>query len=194
MNVGNDKRHSGTLEREDWNGRYAAQELIWSADANRFVVEEAAGLRPGTALDLAAGEGRNAIWFAEHGWLVRAVDFSSAAIEKGKRFATSRKVHGKVEFREADLRSYEPEAYCYDLVAMIYFQVPQATLVPILKRAAKAVAPGGTFLLVAHDSSNLEHGYGGPQNPQMLYTADEVVVALGGDLRIEKATRVERPV
>src|SRR5579859_4059878 len=136
MDSGNEKLVFGTLEREDWNRRYVAQELIWSANANRFLVEEVSNLRPGTALDLAAGEGRNAIWLAEHGWLVRAVDFSSADVEKGKRLAAARNVHGNVEFREADLRSYEPEAHCYDLVVVIYLQVPQATLVPILGRAA----------------------------------------------------------
>ena len=76
----------------------------------------------------------------------------------------------------------------------MYLQIPQAELAPILARAARAVAPGGTFLLVAHDSANLEHGHGGPQHPDVLYTAAQVVAALGGELEIEKASRVERPV
>ncbi len=65
---------------------------------------------------------------------------------------------------------------------------------PILQRAAKAVAPGGTLVVVAHDSANLEHGYGGPQRADVLYTAEQVVAALGGALEIEKAGPVERPV
>jgi SAM-dependent methyltransferase len=196
-----ERTHSGrvgtmrlTMEREDWNRRYAAQELIWTAEANRFVVEETASLPPGSALDLAAGEGRNAVWFAERGWTVRAVDFSDVAIEKAKRLAAARNVADKIDFQVADLRGYEPESLHYDLVALMYLQIPQVELVPILKRAARAVAPGGTFLLVAHDSANLEHGYGGPQHPDVLYTAEQVVAALNGELEIEKAGPVERPV
>ena len=70
------------MEREYWNRRYAAKEFIWTANANRFVAAEVANLLPGRALDLAAGEGRNAVWLAERGWSVRAVDFSDVAIER----------------------------------------------------------------------------------------------------------------
>lgn len=183
-----------TLEREDWNRRYAAEEFIWTVDANQFLVEELRSLAPGRALDLAAGEGRNAVWLAEQGWTVQAVDLSDVAVEKGKRLATARKVSDAIEFRQADLRNYEPEENRFDLVVLVYLQIPQLDLVPILKRAAKAVAPGGTFLLVAHDSTNLNHGYGGPQHPTLLYTAEQVVEAMGSELEIEKAGRVYRPI
>lgn len=183
-----------SMEREDWNQRYAAEGLIWTADANRCLKAEIANLPPGCALDLAAGEGRNAVWLAEQGWQVQVVDFSDVALEKGKRLAAARGVSDCIDFQEADLRNYEPEAQTFALVALIYLQVPQAELIPIITRAARAVAPGGTFLLVGHDSSNLEHGYGGPRNPAVLYTAEHVVAALAGELTIEKAERVERPI
>lgn len=182
------------MEREDWNSRYATQELIWTGKANRFLTAEAASLPHGRALDLAAGEGRNAVWLAEQGWTVRAVDFSDVAIEKGKQLAAARGVADKVDFQVADLRHFEPGVHAFDLVALIYLQIPQAELVPILVRAARAVAPGGTFLLVAHDSANRTHGYGGPQSPEVLYTAEQVVAALGHELVVEKAGTVERPV
>ncbi|WP_199534721.1 class I SAM-dependent methyltransferase [Rhodoferax lacus] len=185
---------SRTMEREDWNQRYAAEELIWTAKANRFLMEETADLAPGSALDMATGEGRNAVWLAEQGWLVRAVDFSDVALAKARRLALVRNVHEAIDFREADLRTYALEAHRFDLVALIYLQIPQVELLPILVRAARAVAPGGTFLLVGHDSDNLAHGYGGPQRAEMLYTAEQVVAALGDELVIEKASRVERPV
>ncbi|MEI6415690.1 MAG: class I SAM-dependent methyltransferase [Pseudomonadota bacterium] len=183
-----------TMDREDWNRRYAAEAFIWTVDANRFLVEEVRNLAPGRALDLAAGEGRNAVWLAEQGWTVQAVDLSDVAVEKGKRLAAARGVSDKIEFRQADLRTYEPEENRFDLVVLVYLQIPQADLVPILIRAAKAVAPGGTFLLVAHDSTNLKHGYGGPQHSALLYTAEQVVAALGNELEIEKAGCVDRPV
>lgn len=183
-----------SMEREDWNQRYAAEGLIWTADANRFLKTEIANVPPGCALDLAAGEGRNAVWLAEQGWQVQAVDFSDVALEKGRRLAVARGVSVHIDFQEADLRNYEPEAQRFALVALIYLQIPQTELIPIITRAARAVAPGGTFLLVAHDSANLEHGYGGPRNPAVLYTAEQVVAALAGELTIEKASRVERPI
>jgi SAM-dependent methyltransferase len=180
------------MEREDWNRRYAAKEFIWTVNANRFLVAEAANLLPGRALDLAAGEGRNAVWLAERGWAVRAIDFSDVAIEKGKRLAAARQVAAKIDFQIVDLRGYEPEVHHFDLVALMYLQIPRAEREPIFIQAARAVAPGGTFLLVAHDSANLLHGYGGPQQPDVLYTAEQVVNALGGELEIEKAAPVKR--
>ncbi|WP_373046955.1 SAM-dependent methyltransferase [Vulgatibacter sp.] len=182
------------MEREDWNQRYAAEGLIWTARANRFLVAETEGLSPGRALDLAAGEARNAVWLAERGWSVRAVDFSDVAITKARQLAARRNVADRVEFQIADLREYEPEVEAYDLVALVYLQIPWADLAPILVRAARAVAPGGTFLLVGHDSTNLAGGYGGPRSADVLYTAEQVVGALAGALAIVKAGTVERPV
>ncbi|TFW03191.1 class I SAM-dependent methyltransferase [Oxalobacteraceae bacterium OM1] len=182
------------MEREDWNQRYAAQEFVWTVDANRFLIAETENLAPGTALDLGTGEGRNAVWLAERGWTVHALDFSDVALDKGKRLAAARNVDGRVHFVEVDLRRYSHAGPRFDLVALIYLQMPQSELEPIIEQAAKAVAPGGTFLLVAHDSMNLAHGFGGPKNPAMLYTAEDVVAALGNELVIEKAGRVDRPV
>ena len=178
----------------DWDRRYATREFVWTVEPNRFLVAEAGGLPPGRGLDLAAGEGRNSIWLAERGWTMRAVDFSSVALEKGRQLATARHLADRVAFEVADLADYRPEPGAFDLVALFYLQIPQPELVPILARAARAVAPGGTFLLVAHDAANLAHGHGGPQDAAVLYTAEQVVGAIGGELEIEKACRVERPV
>jgi SAM-dependent methyltransferase len=180
------------MDREDWNRRYSQKELVWTAQANRFLVEEASGLPAGRALDLAAGEGRNAVWLAEHGWRALAVDFSDVALEKCKALAAQRKV--SVDVAVADVTSYEPEPRGFDLVIVFYLQLPFDELRPVLARAAAAVADGGTFLLVAHDSSNLEHGHGGPPDPRVLYTAGQVVAAIGPDWVVEKASTVERPV
>ena len=69
---------------EDWNRRYSGSELLWTAQPNRFLVAEATGLPPGRALDLACGEGRNAVWLAAQGWRVTGVDFSEMAISKAR--------------------------------------------------------------------------------------------------------------
>ena len=89
-----DDPHEGwlVLKREDWDARYAGSLLLWTAEPNRFLVAEADGLRPGRALDLASGEGRNAVWLAERGWRVTAVDFSPVALAKARALAARRGV------------------------------------------------------------------------------------------------------
>jgi len=179
------------VDRHDWDARYAATELVWSAAPNRFVEAETAALPPGRALDLAAGEGRNAIWLAEHGWTATAVDFSRVALEKASNLAAARGV--TIEVLEADVTTYVPEPGAFDLVVVAYLQTPAADRTAWLGYATAALAPGGTLLIVGHDRTNLEHGYGGPQDAAVLATPEELAVALDG-LHVEKAERVERTV
>ena len=77
------------MDRHDWDARYAGEQLVWSAEPNRFLVAEVDGLTPGRALDVACGEGRNAIWLAEQGWTVTGVDFSPVALDKARRTGRS---------------------------------------------------------------------------------------------------------
>ena len=179
------------MDRADWDARYAAADLVWSAEPNRFVEAEAATLAPGRALDLAAGEGRNAIWLAERGWSVTAVDFSPVAIEKAAKLAAARGV--AIDTVEADVTAYEAEPGRFDLVLVAYLQTPATDRAAWLGHAVDALGPGGTLVIVGHDRSNLERGYGGPQDAAVLTTPDELVTALAG-LHIEKAELVERVV
>jgi SAM-dependent methyltransferase len=181
------------VKSEDWDRRYAGSELLWTAQANRFLVSEAGDLPPGRALDLACGEGRNAVWLAERGWTVRGVDFSAVALAKAEKLAEARGV--EVAWVQADLLEYEPEPAAYDLVVVLYLQLPAAERRPIVRRAVAALARGGVFLAVAHDSSNLEHGWGGPQDPAVLYSAAEMRDDLAdAGVEIERAEVVERHV
>jgi SAM-dependent methyltransferase len=194
MKIKNDtsSQESAVMERNDWNQRYKGKGYIWTKKANVFLMDEAAKLPQGRALVLAAGEGRNAVWLAEQGWRVSAVDFSEVAIEKAKELAASREVIDKIDFYIADLHDYKPQERHFALVTLMYLQLPQDELAPIIAHAARAVAPGGNILIVGHDSENLKHGFGGPQNPDILYTSDQVVDALGNDIMIEKAGRFQR--
>ena len=181
------------MSSAEWNRRYAGSELVWTATPNRFLVAEAGELPPGRALDLACGEGRNAVWLAEQGWQATGVDFSDVALGKARRLAAGRGV--EVEWVHADLLEFGPPRRAFDLVVSLYLQVPQPERSAILARAADAVAPGGTLLVIAHDSSNLDGGHGGPRDPSVLYTADDVAadVAETG-LEVERAEVVRRPV
>lgn len=179
------------MDSSDWNERYAAVDLVWSAEPNVFLVRETAGLTPGRALDLAAGEGRNAIWLAKQGWRVTAVDFSAVALAKGTQLAARAGV--EVEWVEADLLAYEPEPAAFDLVAIFYLQLEGPERRRVLASARAALAPGGTLLIVGHDLDNLVRGHGGPQDPTRLWVAEEAVRELPG-LEIEQAGQVVRRV
>ena len=181
------------MDSASWDRRYAGSELVWTAEPNRFLVAETETLAPGRAIDLACGEGRNAVWLAEHGWQAVGVDFSEVGLQKARELATSRGVN--VEWVAANLLHYRPDPDAFDLVLVFYLQVPAADRRAILQAAVEAVALDGTLLVVAHDSSNLRDGHGGPQNPARLYTAEDVVTDIeGSGLLIERAERVERPV
>ena len=179
------------LAREDWNARYDSRELLWSPEPNRLFASEVEGLEPGRALDLACGEGRNAVWLAERGWRVTAVDFSDVALEKARRLAGSRGV--EVEWVLADVLDFAPERQAFDLVALLYLQLPHEELGRAVGAAVGAVAPGGTMLVLGHDTRNLSEGHGGPKDVSVLYTPENVVAWMD-DLVVERAETVRRSV
>lgn len=176
------------MDAKAWDERYAASELVWSVGPNQFVEAECADLPPGRALDLAAGEGRNAIWLARRGWEVTAADFSQVALDKGRTLA------GDVDVAWvcADATAWS-ETGAYDLVVIAYLQLPAAERREAVRRGFAALRPGGTFLLVGHDTSNLAEGTGGPQDPRVLMTAEDVLADLAGEeVEVVRAERVAR--
>jgi len=175
-----------------WDNRYAAApDLVWTAEPNRFVVAEAADLPPGRALDLAAGEGRNAVWLAGRGWQVTAVDFSAVAVGRGRELARQR--GAAVDWQVADVLDYVPPVGRFDLVLIVYLQLSAADFAAVLHRAQAALRPGGVLLVVGHDLANLTGGVGGPQDPAVLMTPETVVAGLPG-LRVRRAETARRPV
>ena len=179
------------MDQAAWDERYAGPELVWGAGPNRFVAGELAALPPGRALDLGSGEGRNAIWLAERGWRVTGVDWSAVGLARAAELARRRGV--SVQWVQADLLGYEPAAGRFDLVLIAYIQFPAEDLAHLLRAAAAAVAPGGTLLAVGHDADNIARGYGGPQDPDVLWTAGSVAAGLDG-LTVDRAGRAERHV
>lgn len=182
------------MDRRDWNDRYAAQELLWGAEPNRFVAEELRDVPPrGRALDLACGEGRNAIWLATLGWTVTAVDFSTVAIERARRLAAEQ--HVDVEWIEADVTRFVPPDGAFQLVIIAYLHVPETDRRTVLAHAASALGPGGVLFMIGHARLNLTRGVGGPQRSELLWEPSEIrdeVGALG--LTVERAEHVQRPV
>jgi SAM-dependent methyltransferase len=179
------------MDAEGWNERYRASELVWSAGPNQFVEAELSDLPPGRALDLAAGEGRNAIWLARRGWQVTAVDFAQAGLDKGRVLG----VGLDITWVCADATTWQrgPEEPPYDVALLAYLQVPAEHRRESVRAAFGCLRAGGTFLLVAHDSTNLTEGTGGPQDPSVLVTAEDVLADLGGEtFEVQRAGRVPR--
>lgn len=181
------------MDADAWDERYAASDFVWSLEPNRFVAEVVGPLPPGRAVDLACGEGRNALWLAQRGWSVTAVDFSAVALDKGRRRAAQADL--EIDWVVADVTTWTAPPDSVDLVVIAYLQVPTSPRRTVLGHAARLLAPGGTLLVVAHDTANLEHGTGGPQSADVLYTPTDVRGDLDGSgLVIERAETVERPV
>jgi len=162
------------MDASTWDERYAARELIWSAEPNVFVARECADLPPGRAVDLAAGEGRNAIWLARRGWDVTAVDWSGVGLDKGRQVAGDT----RLTWQQADATTWQADEPV-DLTVIAYLQLSEPSRTAAVRNGFDALAPGGTFLLVGHDSTNLTEGTGGPQDPSVLYTAEDVLADLG---------------
>jgi hypothetical protein len=179
----------------EWDERYRGSELVWSAEPNRWVAEIAGEWSPGKAIDLAAGEARNGLWLAGRDWSVTVVDFSQVGLEKGRRLAERFGVAERLTWECADLTSYVPESRAYDLVLLAYLHLDSVRRPAIVRRAADGVAPGGRLLIVGHDLANLTRGVGGPQDPDVLYTADDLRAEVAdAGLTVESAGERLRPV
>lgn len=177
--------------RQIWDERHAAREPIESHEPDPSLAAVAGGLASGRAIDLAAGDGRNAIWLAAHGWEVTAVDFSAVALDRAR--ASAERAGVAVGWVNADLLEWRPEPRSYDLVALMFLHLPEHERRAVYAGAAEAVAPGGRLLVVGHDLTNLTDGAGGPQDPGVLFTPNGIAAELDG-LVVERAEVVRRDV
>ncbi|MGH3635878.1 MAG: class I SAM-dependent methyltransferase [Mycobacterium sp.] len=178
--------------QEFWEQRYAGADRVWSGRVNARLAEVAAQLTPGRALDLGCGEGADAIWLAEHGWQVVAVDVAETALQRGAAEARARNVLDRISFQRYDLSESFPDEN-FDLVSAQYLHSPvRLERETVLRRASASVKPGGVLLIVDHGSAppwmSNDHHHDFP-------SADEVVASLQLDehrwrrVRMEKAER-----
>jgi 2-polyprenyl-3-methyl-5-hydroxy-6-metoxy-1,4-benzoquinol methylase len=179
------------MDAQAWNERYATAELVWSESPNVFVAEVTGALPPGRALDLACGEGRNAIWLARRGWTVTGVDFSDAAIAKARHLAEKAQV--SVDWMSENVIDWEPATRSFDLVVVCYLHLPHEAMSRVLGHARRALAESGSLFVVGHARANLADGIGGPQDPGVLYEPEDVTGWLG-DLEVVRAEHVNRVV
>ena len=163
-----------------WDDRYR-ERPIWSGAANQRLVEAAADLVPGRALDVGCGEGGDAIWLAGRGWQVTASDVSAVALERARQAAEAAGVAGALTFEQADGRSdWAPPAGAYDLVTASFLQFPRPELADFHRKLAAAVAVGGTLLITAHHADS-HAGDGTPFTADLFATAQEMADGLALD-------------
>ena len=170
-----------------WNARYGEKKRIWSGRPNPQLVTDAEGLAPGTALDVGCGEGADALWLAARGWEVTGVDISTVALaratEHEQELAAGKAPAGDgsvwpVHWEHHDLTHWEPPAESFDLVTAQYMHLPTAQRDPLFQALARAVAPGGTLLIVGHHPSDMQSEASRPDLPDLYFTAEDIVELL----------------
>jgi ubiquinone/menaquinone biosynthesis C-methylase UbiE len=157
------------VRADEWDQRYAERQQ-WSVEPNALVAELLDGLPPGNALDLAAGEGRHALWLAGRGWRVTAVDFSDVGLDRGRGQPGA----DRVTWVTADVLAWTAPDASLDLVLVAYLHLPESDLLGVLERAVGWLRPGGRLLVLGHDVENLERGVGGPQEPAILHSVERL--------------------
>ncbi|MHC6591959.1 class I SAM-dependent methyltransferase [Arthrobacter sp. C152] len=190
-----------------WDERYRSKPRLWSGKPNPQLVREAGGLRPGKALELGCGEGADAIWLAQQGWTVTAVDVSAVALERARSHelaelaresvqASEDNIGSRITWQQADLEQWHPEG-SYDLVTSQFLHSQELDWRIPLRTAAAAVKMGGTLLVVGHHPDRLPPWGGGHPHEGMFYTGDDLVreLELGGPgWQLEVLTTRERHV
>jgi SAM-dependent methyltransferase len=162
-----------------WDTRYGGSERIWSGQPNVRLVQQVNGLAPGDALDVGSGEGADAVWLAQQGWQVTALDVSPVALELTRSHADQSGVGAQVETRQHDLMNDGEVRGSYDLVSAQYWHPPLDRRVDFDTVIGAAVRSGGTLLVVGHHPDDVHagirdaHGHG-----ELLFTPHEIVACL----------------
>jgi 2-polyprenyl-3-methyl-5-hydroxy-6-metoxy-1,4-benzoquinol methylase len=188
-------------DRDFWEQRWAKALADRGDDIARmppspYLVAAADGLEPGRALDAGCGHGAETLWLAARGWRVTAVDFSAAALERGRASAEAAGTGPQIEWVEADLGRWAPEAGAYDLVVCLYVHVA-GSAEAMVGRLAAGVAPGGRLLMAGHQPTDPETGEPTAAAGQTQVAVADAVAALGNEewqlLTAEERRRSQGP-
>ncbi|MDQ6525683.1 methyltransferase domain-containing protein [Nocardioides sp. LHD-245] len=164
-----------------WDERYGGSDRVWSGRPNQRLVEQTADLTPGTALDVACGEGGDAVWLAKQGWQVTAVDVSQVALAKVAAHAEDEGVGDRIRigFYDALADPRPVGRRTFDLVTVSFLHVPQSDFAAIYRGIADAVAPGGRLLVTAHHPDDVATGARHDHGPGLMFEPDRVLETLG---------------
>ncbi len=175
-----------------WDARYQAEGFAYGSEPNDFLKSVRPKLAStGRALCLAEGEGRNAVYLAEQGFEVLAMDSSSVGLEKAQRLAGERGV--LLTTVTADLNDFVIEPAAFDVVALIWCHMPQPLRSKVHRASVNGLRPGGAFVLESYTPPQLALKTGGPPTVELLQRLDDLRSDLS-TLRLETAHEIERPV
>ena len=155
-----------------WNDVYGSDDYYYGTEPNDFLVEHVGKLN-GRILSLAEGEGRNAVFMAEKGLDVLAVDGSDVGLRKAQELAQSRNV--QIELLLTDLNDFTPPANSLDGVLSVFAHLPSAARRALHQRCEQALGSGGIFMLEGYSQAQLPRTTGGPKNPDMLFSLEELL-------------------
>jgi len=154
--------------KEMWNQRYAGDEYAYGTLPNLFFKEKLEGLHPGKLLLPAEGEGRNAVFAAQLGWRVTAVDFSEQAKVKALRLAKMNNVH--LDYNVGDITTMDFGEEVFDAAALVYAHLAPGLREMVHQRIVRSLKPGGFLILEAFNTRQIMNSSGGPKSAEMLYT------------------------
>ncbi|MEJ2361347.1 MAG: class I SAM-dependent methyltransferase [Gammaproteobacteria bacterium] len=181
-----------------WDERYSDDEYVYGTEPNSFLAsainripcDRKAG-QHGKVLSLAEGEGRNAVFLAEHGCTVTAVDASHVGLSKAEKLAASRGV--SINIIHSDLAHLNIEPNSWDAIVSIFCHVPSSLRAELHHRVVAGLRPGGILVLEAYTPSQLSLKTGGPQDVDMTMTLQQLQTELHG-LAFDHAEELEREV
>jgi SAM-dependent methyltransferase len=162
------------MDPTSWIKKYETDAYVYTKDVNQFVVELTADLVPGTAIDLAGGEGRNAVWLAEKGWQVENIDFAQNALDKCNLLAAERGVANLVTTTCASALEFGSQLAPVDLAVVAYLHIYSNQFAKAMHNAVNSLKPGGTLVGVWHALENIQHNSHGPQNPDTLPSVESL--------------------
>lgn len=162
-----------------WDARYSESTRVWSGNPNTRLVEYAADLPAGDALDVGAGEGADAVWLAKQGWNVTALDVSPVALGKVAAHADEAGVGDRVNTVQHDLLGEPAVPGTYDLVSAHFWHPPTGRFAETFQGMGAAVRAGGYLLIVGHHPGDVANGARDAHgHAELLFTPEQVVAVL----------------
>lgn len=174
-----------------WDKRYSTDEYVYGTEPNDFLASVIAQIPRGRTLCIAEGEGRNAVYLAEHGHEVVAVDSSAVGLEKAGRLASDRGV--QIETVIEDLACFDIETGGWDAIVSIFAHLPPEIRIPLHKQIVQGLRSGGMLVLEAYTPEQIKLGTGGPPVAEMTMSLDALKEELDG-LVFRHAVELERVV
>jgi len=160
------------IDKSNWDERFSNEDYVYGTEPNEFFKDQLGKLNPGRVLMLGEGEGRNAVYAAKMGWQVDAVDFSYQARLKALKLAEKENV--KINYFVSNLNDYKPENNLYDAIGIIFIHLNKPEVEKIFVSVQKALKKGGVIICEVFSKNQIGKSSGGPKDPDLLYSVDEI--------------------